>query len=144
MIIILVILLLIFLPRCLCERIISRIRLHHHQDFLVGFSSVATLSTDTFPICDSRCMRRASSWETRSRASVTCFSCENFARASCKPYEQDQRFVPQRRPPQSSYAPSTRWTQAKQSESSPEPYPGTIPNVSNSLTWFVVCTRDQF
>lgn len=56
----------------------------------MNFFSGATLSTDTFSICDSRCLRCASSWATRSWASTTCFSCESFARASCKPYEQNQ------------------------------------------------------
>ena len=60
----------------------------------MGFSSSVTRSTDTFSISDSRCLRRASSWETRSWASTTCFSCESFARASCKPCERDQWFVP--------------------------------------------------
>jgi len=85
------------LLRYLFERYISWIKLHH-QDFLAGFSGV-TLSTDTFSISDSRWLRRASSLETRSSASTTCFSCESFARASCNPCEQDQLFILWREPP---------------------------------------------
>lgn len=66
-------------------------RLHHHQDFLVDLSSSIILSLDTFSTCDSRCLRCASSWATRSWASTSCFSCDSFARASCNPCGQTQR-----------------------------------------------------
>ena len=46
--------------------------------------------------------------------------------------------------PSKSYAQNTRQTRVKRQGSSPESYPCTIPNVSNSLTRFFGCTRDGF